>query len=65
MLKHGELKRINIDRTQGQVSVVAGDSLQAGDDIVVDGQLRLVNGARVTASPDRANQAGATSANGS
>lgn len=60
-----ELKRVKIDRTQGEVSVVSGDSLQAGDDIVVDGQLRLVNGARVTVRPDRANQAGATSANGS
>ena len=60
-----ELKRVKIARTQGALSVVADESLQAGEDIVIDGQLRLVNGAPVTVSPDRSNQAGSTPTNGS
>jgi multidrug efflux system membrane fusion protein len=46
--KTAEVRPIAIKRTQGGESVIGG-GLQAGDSVVVDGQLRLVNGAPVTA----------------
>jgi membrane fusion protein, multidrug efflux system len=45
--KTAEVRPITIKRTQGGESVV-GSGLQSGDSVVVDGQLRLVNGAPVT-----------------
>lgn len=42
-----ELRRIAVKRTQGGEAVV-GKGLAAGESVVVDGQLRLVNGAAVT-----------------
>jgi membrane fusion protein, multidrug efflux system len=46
--KTAEVRPITIKRTQGGESVI-GSGLQPGDSVVVDGQLRLVNGAPVTA----------------
>lgn len=46
--KTAEVRPITIKRTHGGETVV-GSGLQAGDSIVIDGQLRLVNGAPVTA----------------
>ena len=43
-----EVRPIQIRRTQGGESVI-GSGLKAGESVVVDGQLRLVNGAPVTA----------------
>jgi multidrug efflux system membrane fusion protein len=43
-----EVRPIQIKRTQGGESVI-GSGLKAGESVVVDGQLRLVNGAPVTA----------------
>ncbi len=43
-----EVRPIQIKRTQGGESVV-GKGLSAGESVVVDGQLRLVNGAAVSA----------------
>jgi multidrug efflux system membrane fusion protein len=48
--KTAEVRPIAIKRTQAGESVV-GSGLKAGDSVVVDGQLRLVNGAPVTAKP--------------
>jgi multidrug efflux system membrane fusion protein len=45
-----ELRPIVIKRTQGGEAVV-GKGVAAGEQIVVDGQLRLVNGAAVTVRP--------------
>ncbi len=45
-----ELREITIKRTQGGESVVAS-GVSAGERVVVDGQLRLVNGAPVTIRP--------------
>lgn len=45
-----ELRQIVIKRTQGGEAVV-GKGVAAGEQIVVDGQLRLVNGAAVTVRP--------------
>jgi multidrug efflux system membrane fusion protein len=42
-----EVRPITIKRTQGGESVV-GSGLKAGEKVVIDGQLRLVNGAPVT-----------------
>jgi membrane fusion protein, multidrug efflux system len=46
--KTAEVRPITIKRTQGGASVI-GSGLQSGDSVVIDGQLRLVNGAPVTA----------------
>jgi multidrug efflux system membrane fusion protein len=56
-----ELRSIVIKRTQGGEAVV-GKGLAAGEQIVVDGQLRLVNGAAVAIRPPSqpAGNAGAT-----
>ena len=43
-----EVRPIQIKRTQGGESVI-GSGLKAGESVVIDGQLRLVNGAPVTA----------------
>jgi multidrug efflux system membrane fusion protein len=48
-----ELRPIVIKRTQGGESVV-GKGISAGDSVVVDGQLRLVNGAPVVMRPPSA-----------
>jgi multidrug efflux system membrane fusion protein len=50
-----QLKRLKVERTQGDLSIIS-TGLTAGDDVVTEGQLRLVNGAAVTrgASPKRA-----------
>jgi multidrug efflux system membrane fusion protein len=48
--KTAEVRPITIKRTQGGETVI-GSGLQAGDSVVVDGQLRLVNGAPVAAKP--------------
>jgi len=42
-----ELRHVNVDRQQGDVTVIA-DGLKGGEEIVTDGQLRLTPGARVT-----------------
>ena len=41
---------ITVKRTQGGESVI-GSGLKAGEQVVTDGQLRLVNGAAVRSSP--------------
>jgi membrane fusion protein, multidrug efflux system len=49
-----ELRLVRVDRAVNEKSVIA-EGLAAGDRIVVDGQLRLSNGTRVTiAQPERA-----------
>jgi membrane fusion protein, multidrug efflux system len=49
-----QLKKVKTERTQGDLTVIAC-CLVAGDDVVTEGQLRLVNGAAVTRSlPKRA-----------
>ncbi len=45
--KTAEVRAIQIKRTQGGESVI-GSGLKAGESVVIDGQLRLVNGAPVT-----------------
>jgi multidrug efflux system membrane fusion protein len=45
-----ELRQINVSRTQGGETVVSG-GLKAGEQVVVEGHLRLVNGAAVSAKP--------------
>jgi multidrug efflux system membrane fusion protein len=45
-----ELRQVAIKRTQGGESVI-GKGLEQGEQVVVDGQLRLVNGANVTVRP--------------
>ncbi|TMJ25783.1 MAG: efflux RND transporter periplasmic adaptor subunit [Alphaproteobacteria bacterium] len=45
-----ELRQINVARTQGGETVVSG-GLKPGEQVVVDGHLRLVNGAAVAPKP--------------
>ena len=45
-----DLRQIEVKRTQNGESVI-GKGLQPGEQVVVDGQLRLVNGANVTIRP--------------
>jgi multidrug efflux system membrane fusion protein len=45
-----ELRNVVVRRTQGGESVI-GKGLEGGEQVVVDGQLRLVNGANVTIRP--------------
>lgn len=45
-----EVRPITIKRTQSSESVI-GNGLKAGEQVVVDGQLRLVNGAQVAPKP--------------
>jgi multidrug efflux system membrane fusion protein len=45
-----ELSNVEVKRTQNGESVI-GKGLQAGEQVVVDGHLRLVNGANVTVRP--------------
>jgi multidrug efflux system membrane fusion protein len=59
-----ELKRIKIERTQGNLTVVSA-GVAPGEEIVTDGQLRLVNGAPVSRRTDRAKAAAPAPANGS
>jgi multidrug efflux system membrane fusion protein len=42
-----ELRQIEVTRNSGSDAVVAS-GLKAGERVVVDGQLRLVDGARIT-----------------
>lgn len=61
------LKPIKVERTQGELTVVAS-GVEPGEEIVTDGQLRLVNGAPVSRNTARAKEAPAASpalANGS
>jgi multidrug efflux system membrane fusion protein len=51
--KAAELRNVEIRRTQGGESVI-GSGLKPGEAVVVDGQLRLVNGAPVTVRPAQA-----------
>jgi multidrug efflux system membrane fusion protein len=44
------MRPIEVKRTQAGESVV-GNGLKAGESVVVDGQLRLVNGAAVATRP--------------
>ena len=45
-----ELRNVVVKRTQNGESVI-GKGISAGEQVVVDGQLRLVNGANVTIRP--------------
>jgi multidrug efflux system membrane fusion protein len=45
-----ELRPVTLKRTQNQESVI-GDGLKPGESVVIDGQLRLVNGAAVAVRP--------------
>jgi len=51
-----EVRQIDVKRTQDSESVI-GSGLKAGEQVVVDGQLRLVNGAPVAARPPQSPQA--------
>ncbi len=51
-----ELRQVAVKRTQNGESVI-GKGLAAGDSVVVDGQLRLVNGASVAVRPPPGEQA--------
>jgi len=55
-----ELRLVRIDRTVGDKTVVAG-GLTAGERVVVDGQLRLNNGTRVSVARPEAGQPKANS----
>ncbi|NJL50336.1 MAG: efflux RND transporter periplasmic adaptor subunit [Blastochloris sp.] len=56
-----KLKRIKVGRTQGEFTVVAS-GVEPGEEIVTDGQLRLVDGAPVSRDTARAKAAPSTSA---
>lgn len=45
-----QLRPVTVERTQGAEAVVAS-GVEPGEDVVVDGQLRLVDGATVTVQP--------------
>jgi multidrug efflux system membrane fusion protein len=45
-----EVRQVTVKRTQSGESVI-GQGLKAGEQVVIDGQLRLVNGAPVAAKP--------------
>jgi multidrug efflux system membrane fusion protein len=51
--KIAELRNVAVKRTQGGESIV-GSGLKPGEAVVVDGQLRLVNGAPVSIRPAQA-----------
>lgn len=51
-----ELRNVTIKRTQDGQSVI-GKGLEAGEQVVTDGQLRLVNGAAVSVKPPAPNTA--------
>ncbi|BBF92476.1 efflux RND transporter periplasmic adaptor subunit [Blastochloris tepida] len=59
-----QLRRIAVTRTQSNFTVVAS-GLEIGEDVVTDGQLRLVNGAAVSRDPARARRPAPALANGS
>ena len=48
-----ELRRVTIDRQQGDTTVIA-DGLKGGEEVVTEGQLRLAPGASVTTGGRRA-----------
>jgi multidrug efflux system membrane fusion protein len=58
-----EVRQISIKRTQDGESVI-GSGLKAGEQVVTDGQLRLVNGATVTIKPARNEAPGPTTPRG-
>ena len=51
-----EVRQIDVKRTQDSESVI-GSGLKAGEQVVVDGQLRLVNGAPVAVRPPQSPEA--------
>lgn len=51
-----ELRQVVVKRTQNGESVI-GKGLEAGESVVIDGQLRLVNGATVSVRPPQVEQA--------
>jgi membrane fusion protein, multidrug efflux system len=51
--KTAEMRSVEVKRTQGGESVI-GSGLKPGESVVVDGQLRLVNGAPVSTRPAQA-----------
>ncbi len=53
-----ELRPVEVRRTQGGETVI-GKGLKSGESVVVDGQLRLVNGAAVSVRPARTGPAAA------
>ena len=59
-----QLKRVKVERIQGNLTVVAS-GVDPGEDVVTDGQLRLVNGAPVSRDAARAKGAAPALANGS
>ena len=63
MVKDGiaELRNVVIKRTQNGESVI-GKGLEGGEQVVVDGQLRLVNGANVALKPATPEQPSTASA---
>lgn len=50
-----QMKPVRVARTQGSEAVIAS-GLEEGEDVVIEGQLRLVNGAAVTVQPPVAAQ---------
>ncbi|NJL07778.1 MAG: efflux RND transporter periplasmic adaptor subunit [Methylacidiphilales bacterium] len=59
-----QLRRIAVKRTQDDFTVVAS-GLDSGEDVVIDGQLRLVDGAPVSRDPARSRRPAPALANGS
>ena len=51
-----EVRQVDVKRTQNAESVI-GSGLKAGEQVVVDGQLRLVNGAPVAVRPPQSPEA--------
>ncbi len=51
-----ELRQVVVKRTQNGESVI-GKGVEAGESVVIDGQLRLVNGATVSVRPPQVEQA--------
>ncbi|NJO54880.1 MAG: efflux RND transporter periplasmic adaptor subunit, partial [Bacteroidales bacterium] len=59
-----QLRRIAVKRTQDDFTVVAS-GLDGGENVVIDGQLRLVDGAPVSHDPARSKRPAPALANGS
>ena len=54
-----QLRKVSVARTIGQTSVIE-DGLSGGEQIVIDGQLRLVDGATVQVQPGRSGEVART-----
>jgi multidrug efflux system membrane fusion protein len=54
-----QLRKVSVARTIGQTSVIE-DGLSGGEQIVIDGQLRLVDGAAVQVQPGRSGEVART-----